>query len=119
MIKLKEKLMALVIFRDILEDKVISKILDLLEIETYNTNVINTIADFESTLFEHETNWTQYLLNTILDSENIYIRNKINNKSNIIIEECLKRELCWLQELGALTLENYLEIMFHQSKNEL
>jgi len=99
------KLNSLVIFRNILNDEVVEKLRDLLS--SYEDDLlmkVNKYSSFVSTLFEKNHNLSNYLLNLILEDENIYVK-KIGQKLHIesYIEDSLKQELKVLEEISKLS----------------
>ncbi len=110
------RLDGLVIFRGLLEDPIIAKFHKMLVAghvaseannEEYLQVVIRTIAEFESVLFESTTNWTAYLRDAVLDSENICIRRAASGGAGEILEACLAEELSFLQELSQMTFDAF------------
>ena len=73
--KLKEwnaRLHGLVIFRTLLEDPVLAKLLDLTDrMEAGGRGmgpVCDAVAQFEAALFERTTDWSQYLSTAVLEA---------------------------------------------------
>ena len=69
----------LVVFRALLNDPVVAKLLDLTDrmeagCSSYGP-VCDAVAAFEAALFEYTTNWGSYLSNAVLEAEPICVRN--------------------------------------------
>lgn len=103
----------LVIFRELLNDPCVSRFGALLArcdgLQRGDVlHFITAAAEFEGALFEHGTNWTAYLLDRILESENICIRKAAIGRADAVLENALAAELAFLQELGAASLDSLL-----------
>lgn len=112
------RLKGLVIFRGLLEDTVITYFQAMLEavlaISDPQTpeqvrGATCAIAAFEATLFETTTNWSDYLSNAVLESENVCIRRMASGGAGSLLSKCLTDELAFLQELLAVTLIELME----------
>ncbi len=113
---LKNKLQSLVIFRNLLKDDVISSIQKLLDYEEMSeSEIILKYSDFVYRLFSHTTSFSDYILDAVLDDENMYIKYKLSGEGeNKLFEDMLERELDIITELslfdGALIRENVKSI---------
>ncbi len=108
------KLNSLVIFRNLLSDPVISSLKDALSCAVTLKDelpLLQALAQFESKLFENCTCWTDYLLNAVLEDENVYItKYAIDGQgANTLLDNALNRELEFLQDFGQLTLDGILK----------
>ena len=68
----------LVVFRALLNDPVVARLLDLTDrmeagCSSYGP-VCDAVAAFEAALFEYTTNWGSYLSNAVLEAETICVR---------------------------------------------
>lgn len=98
------ELKSLVVFRNILGKEVVSNLVKLLSSENKSTlEKIEAYSDFTSSLFKRNTNLSKYLLDVVLEDENIYIK-KIGNNMKVEenIEKSLKEELLILQKVSRL-----------------
>jgi hypothetical protein len=98
------ELKSLVVFRNILGKEVVSNLVKLLSSENKSTlEKIEAYSDFTSSLFKKNTNLSKYLLDVVLEDENIYIK-KIGNNMKVEenIEKSLKEELLILQKVSRL-----------------
>lgn len=103
--KLNLNLHSLVIFRSLLKDKVLQKLSKLLSCSK-DTPVeqIDCYSSFTSQLFNENENFTDFLLNHILEDENIYILKRTQNLPvDKVMQECLQNELKVLEEISQLT----------------
>jgi len=96
------KLHSLVIFRNILQDETIKKLIALFDCNEDSKNeVTDKYCDFAQSLLSHGGNLTTYLLNLILEDENIYTRYKITGFGDEeLLEPLLDRELSVLEFLS-------------------
>ncbi len=120
------RLEGLVIFRGLLKDPVVKKFQKMLQTgclardaanEEYLQLVIGALASFEAALFEHTTNWSAYLRDLVLESENVCIRRAALGGAGEVLEACLAEELRFLQVLSDFESAAFLaEVAGAQSK---
>ena len=106
--ELSNHLESLVIFRAVLDDAVVARLRTALGALEAGEGTVGALADFESALFAHTCDWTQYLLETVLEDENLCVRRRSPLPAEPALRACLARELDFLTELGALTLSRLL-----------
>ena len=96
------KLHSLVIFRNILNDETIKKLIALFDCDETNKNELtDKYCDFAQSLLSHGGNLSQYILKLILEDENLYTSYKITGKGDAeLLEPLLERELCVLEYLS-------------------
>ncbi|MBV1756276.1 MAG: ATP-binding protein [Dethiosulfatibacter sp.] len=102
------KLQSLVIFRNLLNDQVITKLSKLLASQNEDTvSQVEKYAAFSSALLSENENLTQYVLNLVTVDENIYVK-KIGNNLEVshLIREALDNELEILSEISQLTSDS-------------
>ncbi|MDA0080198.1 hypothetical protein OFS00_04755 [Brachyspira hyodysenteriae] len=106
-VKMRIGFSSIVIFRDILKNKVIKKLIKFLEAyDDDNKNneikLIDYYSDFLYELFKHNNNIADYLLTYIFKDDNIYI-SKYIKKDNLDynLEESLKNELNFFEFLSS------------------
>lgn len=93
-----EKLDTLVLFRHLLDDPVIARFRTLL-----SERSACAYAAFAAALFVHTDNFSDYLLNCVLEDENFYMRGRAAGKQfGAEIEASLKRELNLLSQLAVV-----------------
>ena len=69
--ELSNHLESLVIFRAVLDDAVVARLRMALGALEAGEGAVGALADFESALFAHTCDWTEYLLETVLEDENL------------------------------------------------
>ena len=113
--KLREwnaRLHGLVVFRSLLDDPVVAKLVDLTDrMEAGATGygpVCDAVAQFEAALFEHTTNWGSYLSAAVLEAETVCVRQAASGTLAPALQTALDSELAFLQALCGLTLDELL-----------
>ena len=113
--KLREwnaRLHGLVVFRSLLDDPVVAKLLDLTDRMEAGAPgygpVCDAVAQFEAALFEHTTNWGSYLSAAVLEAETVCVRQAASGTLAPALQTALDSELAFLQALCALTLDELL-----------
>ena len=93
-------LRSLVIFRNLLQDDVIRRLSALLELTPApSVSFVDAYCDFASALFAHTDNFSDYLLNAVLDDENFYITGSSGNSP--ILSQRLEQELSFFSQLAS------------------
>lgn len=107
------RLHGLVIFRTLLEDPVLAKLLDLTDrMEAGGRGmgpVCDAVAQFEAALFERTTDWSQYLSTAVLEAETVCVRQAAAGALAPVLQAALDNELAFLQQLCSLTLDALLD----------
>ena len=113
--KLREwnaRLHGLVVFRSLLDDPVVAKLLDLTDRMEAGAPgygpVCDAVAQFEAALFEHTTNWGSYLNAAVLEAETVCVRQAASGTLAPALQTALDSELAFLQALCGLTLDELL-----------
>ena len=113
--KLREwnaRLHGLVVFRSLLDDPVVAKLLDLTDRMEAGAPgygpVCDAVAQFEAALFEHTTNWGSYLSAAVLEAETVCVRQAASGTLAPALQTALDSELAFLQALCGLTLNELL-----------
>ena len=113
--KLREwnaRLHGLVVFRSLLDDLVVAKLLDLTDRMEAGAPgygpVCDAVAQFEAALFEHTTNWGSYLSAAVLEAETVCVRQAASGTLAPALQTALDSELAFLQALCGLTLDELL-----------
>ena len=113
--KLREwnaRLHGLVVFRSLLDDPVVAKLLDLTDRMEAGAPgygpVCYAVAQFEAALFEHTTNWGSYLSAAVLEAETVCVRQAASGTLAPALQTALDSELAFLQALCGLTLDELL-----------
>ena len=113
--KLREwnaRLHGLVVFRSLLDDPVVAKLVDLTDRMEAGAPgygpVCDAVAQFEAALFEHTTNWGSYLSAAVLEAETVCVRQAASGTLSPPLQTALDSELAFLQALCGLTLDELL-----------
>ena len=113
--KLREwnaRLHGLVVFRSLLDDPVVAKLVDLTDRMEAGAPgygpVCDAVAQFEAALFEHTTNWGSYLSAAVLEAEPVCVRQAASGTLAPALQTALDSELAFLQALCGLTLDELL-----------
>ena len=108
----------LVVFRALLNDPVVAKLLDLTDrMEAGSTSygpVCDAVAAFEAALFEYTTNWGSYLSNAVLEAETICVRQAAAGQLDALLQSALDSELQFLQQLCGLTLDDLFQTAYSE-----
>ena len=107
------RLHGLVIFRALLDDDVIAKLVDLTDrmaAAPQSTGAVcNAAASFEAALFEHTTNFGEYLSAAVLEAETVCVRQAAVSEVPPVLQTALDNELDFLRQLCSLTLDELLD----------
>ena len=113
--KLREwnaRLHGLVVFRSLLDDPVVAKLVDLTDRMEAGAPgygpVCDAVAQFEAALFEHTTNWGSYLSASVLEAETVCVRQAASGTLAPALQTALDSELAFMQALCGLTLDELL-----------
>ena len=97
------RLDGLVVFRGLLSAEPLGSLRAALAAE--ENELTGAIAALEAELFARGTNWTDTLLNTVLEEENLCLRVAAGQDAGPVLEKALADELDFLQQLGRATLD--------------
>ena len=110
--ELNARLHGLVVFRSLLDDPVVAKLVDLTDRMEAGAPgygpVCDAVAQFEAALFEHTTNWGSYLSAAVLEAETVCVRQAASGTLAPALQTALDSELAFLQALCGLTLDELL-----------
>lgn len=116
------RLHGLVIFRPLLTDPVIAKLTVLTDAAADLRTAVcsmgaaavysvgSAAAEFEAALFEHTTNWSEYLTSAVLETETVCVRRAAAGNLPPLLRRTLEQELEFFQQLSALTLDDVLTV---------
>ena len=106
--KLHTGLQSLVIFRDILKDPVIEALDRYLAAPAgVGEERVGLYCEFVTVLYSKTEQFSRYLLELILEDENLYVTRKCAEGSvGACLEECLDHELEFLQSLSAVSAKD-------------
>ena len=112
------RLHGLVVFRALLEDPVVAKLVDLTDRMAAGASGMGLVCDaaaaFEAALFEHTPNWSDYLSNAVLESETICVRQAAAGQLDALLQSALDSELQFLQQLCGLTLDELFQTAYSE-----
>lgn len=97
------RLDALVVFRNLLGTPLLQTLRGALAAE--EADLGGAVAGFEAVLFARGTNWTDALLDAVLEDENLCLRTAAGGDAGPVLEEALHNELDLLQALGRAGLD--------------
>ena len=105
---MKRRLDGLAVFRELLKDGAVAAFRELLQDCCRNDadNFVSHCGEFESLLFQQSDCWTAYLRRAVMESENVCIRNWASGTVTAVQQECLDRELAFLDRLSQVTLDD-------------
>lgn len=105
--QLQLKLQSLAIFRGLLDTTALGQFYSLLGSIPASGDTIGAVrryAEFVRELYLRSGNWTEYLLNAVLEEENLYVLQFAKTGcADMEIEECLTNELLILEEAASVT----------------
>lgn len=106
---LSVKLRAVAVFRNLLDDSVVSTLIALLDsLDSNLTQQVASYGRFVYELYSHTDNLSKYILNIVTDDENVFIKKVAN--SNIVSDEltrCVREELAVFGEIASLTRDDF------------
>jgi predicted AAA+ superfamily ATPase len=106
------KLHSLVIFHNILKDKLMICLSELMNIaDKTPLERVSAYSSFVSLLYRENGDLTDSLLSRVLDDENIYVHAQAENRITPELEECLQNELKIIQELSQLRSEDIKKVL--------
>ena len=104
--EMKRQLDGLVVFRELLRDEAVAMFREVLQDRCRNDGDAFTThcGEFVFRLFQQGDCWTEYLRSAVMESENVCIRNWASGTVTALQEQCLDRELAFLDQLSQVTL---------------
>ncbi len=104
------KLSSLAVFRSLLGDPIIKRLVKLLDAGEQTKEKIDRYSAFAGELFGRGGNLSEYILKCVLEDENPYIILKAQQKEiPPALEESVKQELGILEEISGLSSEDFIE----------
>lgn len=96
---------SLVIFRNLLKNQVVGKLIELFKLidenKTEQNNLIYAYSEAVGELYKFSDNLTEYMLKIVLEDENIYMLKKgAGEDIGVLLEECLASELMTIERLA-------------------
>ena len=116
-VKIRIGFSSIVIFRDILKNKVIKKLIRFLEAYDDDKNnqikLIDYYSDFLYELFKYNKNIADYLLTYIFKDDNIYINKHIKNENiSDTLKKSLKNELDFFEFVSSFDFNTLFHNLF-------
>lgn len=112
------RLHGLVIFRPLLDDPVVAKLVDMTDRMDVGGRSVGPICDavaaFEAALFEHTDNLGDYLSAAVLECETVCVRQAATGTLTPVMQKALDSELAFLQELCGLTLDELFQSVYSE-----
>ncbi len=97
---------SVVIFKNILKDKVISSFLEVLETDEDKTDkLISQYSDFVSSLYETTDDFSGYVNALLQNDENAFVKSVAKGNASPLMLEALENELCFFEKLAKITSE--------------
>ena len=109
--RLRMELNSLVIFRGLREDSVIRKLEALLREDGDTAAMADRYAAFAEALYRAGGNLTEYVLNSALEDENVYVLRRAAGEDVSKLEECLENELGLLEKISRLRPEDVKKLV--------
>ena len=100
------KMHTLAVFYSLRQDPVIAAFASMLSAADDNA-FADACSLFESKLFEYGDNWSEYLLRSALESENIAVRMRATGTGSDTIDKSCQRELKVLESASVIRLEDF------------
>lgn len=100
-IELIQRLHGLVVFRNLLQNKQVALLLAMLEQhDKAPAALADAYGQFAAELFASGTNWSDFLLNAVLETENIYAKTVAKGQQNPVLQVAANAELLFFDELA-------------------
>ena len=102
---------SLVIFRNLLQGPVIAALSDYLRsVKDKTEDTIGSYCNFISALYAYTENFSRYLLELVLEDENLYVKKCCSGEPvGEYLEACLTHELAFLERLGVTSASELTE----------
>ena len=105
--------LSLAVFRSVLKNQVIEKLIRLLndisDKKPEQNVLIYEYSEFVSELYKYSDSLTEYLLKIVLEDENVYMLKKGEGEEiSELLEECLTSELLTLQRLAQINSDDVI-----------
>lgn len=102
---------AVVIFKNILNDKGVTSLLKLLESDSENkTGFISAYSDFVSALYEKSDDLCEYINTLLQNDENIYVKEYARDNISPFMEKALQNELDLFEKLSQIRCEDIISM---------
>lgn len=102
---------AVVIFKNILNDKGISALINLLGCESNNENeFLKYYSDFVSALYEKTDDLCEYINELLQNDENIYVKQSAKGDVSPFVQNTVENELAFFEELSQIKCDDLKSI---------
>ena len=110
---------AVVIFKNVMTDKCLSSLLNLLKCDgTDKDEFISLYSEFVSALYEKTDDLCEYINELLQNDENIYVKESAKGQASPLLKKALMSELEFFEELTKITCDDVKEII-DRINNEL
>lgn len=93
---------AVVIFKNILNDKGLSSLIKLLECDADGESFLINYADFVSALYEKTDDLCEYINSLLQNDENIFVKQSAKGEASPVVTEAVKNELDFFEKLSRI-----------------
>lgn len=102
---------AVVVFKNILNDKGISALINLLGCESNNENeFLKYYSDFVSALYEKTDDLCEYINELLQNDENIYVKQSAKGDVSPFVQNAVENELAFFEELSQIKCDDLKSI---------
>lgn len=102
---------AVVVFKNILNDKGISALINLLDCDSNNENeFLKYYSDFVSALYEKTDDLCEYINELLQNDENIYVKQSAKGDVSLFVQNTVENELIFFEELSKLKCDDLKSI---------
>ncbi len=102
---------AVTIFRNVINDKGISTLIELLQCDGKDSNYfLSLYSEFVSALYEKTDNLTEYINTLLQNDENIYVRQSAKGEASHLLKKAVENELDLFEELAQLECDKVKSI---------
>lgn len=98
---------AVVIFKNVLRDKCVSSLLELLECDGDNKDrFVSLYSDFVSSLYEKTDDLCEYINSALQNDENIYVKESAKGNISPLMQKAVENELDLFRKLSQISCED-------------
>ncbi len=102
---------AVVIFKNVLKDKCLLSLLNLLECDGADKNdFVSLYSDFVSALYEKSDDLCEYINSLLQNDENIYVKDSANGTASPLMQKAVENELELFEALSQVSCEDVKSI---------
>lgn len=98
---------AVTIFKNVINDKGISSLVELLQCDKNNRDCfLSLYSDFVSALYEKTDNLTEYINDILQNDENIYVKQSAKSQASPLLKKAVDNELDFFEVLSQLQCDD-------------